>query len=71
VADRTRIRWFPKSSAASATSCRLPFVATAQVDPQPQDAATAILAAFDRHDIVGISAGHRNEKQKRTHLPAL
>jgi hypothetical protein len=31
-------------------------------NPRPQDAATAILSAFDRYDIVGMTAGHSNEK---------
>jgi hypothetical protein len=31
-------------------------------DPPPQDATTAILSAFDRYDIVGMTAGHSNEK---------
>jgi hypothetical protein len=32
-------------------------------DPRPQDATTAILAAFDRYDVVGMNAGHNNQKQ--------
>ena len=31
-------------------------------DGRPQDATTAILAAFDRYDVVGMSAAHSNEK---------
>ena len=30
---------------------------------QPKDAVTAILEAFDRYDVVGMSAAHSNEKQ--------
>ena len=32
-------------------------------NPQPKDAVTAILEAFDRYDVVGMSAAHSNEKQ--------
>ncbi|HXB69850.1 MAG TPA: hypothetical protein VNY05_16475 [Candidatus Acidoferrales bacterium] len=31
-------------------------------DPQPQDATTAILAAFDKYDVVGMNAAHNNKK---------
>lgn len=32
-------------------------------NPPPQDATAAILAAFDRYDVVGMTAAHGNEKQ--------
>jgi hypothetical protein len=35
--------------------------ATQTVDPQPQDATQAILTAFDRYDVVGLSAAHNNK----------
>jgi len=35
---------------------------TQVANPQPQDATAAILAAFDRYDVVGISAAHSHEK---------
>jgi hypothetical protein len=38
---------------------------------QPQDATTAILAAFDRYDVVGMNAAHSNEKQDELILAVL
>ena len=32
-------------------------------DPRPEDATTAILAAFDRYDVVGMGAAHSDEEQ--------
>jgi hypothetical protein len=32
-------------------------------DPRPQDATRAILAAFDRYDVVGLTAAHSNKLQ--------
>jgi hypothetical protein len=40
-----------------------PQAASQAADPQPTDAVTAILHAFDRYDIVGMSAAHGNEQQ--------
>lgn len=48
------------AACASALSGRAAFQGG---DPRPQDATTAILAAFDRYDAVGMSAAHSNEKQ--------
>src|SRR5262245_24476732 len=39
------------------------LVASQGVEPRPQDAVTAILAAFDRYDVVGMNAAHSNETQ--------
>jgi hypothetical protein len=42
----------------------VPIITLAQSnDPQPQDATTAILAAFDKYDVVGMNAGHANKNQ--------
>src|SRR5215510_5518708 len=41
----------------------LAVVTLKSADPRPQDAAAAILAAFDRYDIVGMNAAHSNERQ--------
>jgi hypothetical protein len=39
----------------------IPIITLAQSnDPQPQDATKAILAAFDKYDVVGMNAGHSN-----------
>jgi len=41
----------------------LAVVALQSADPRPQDATAAVLAAFDRYDIVGMNAAHNNERQ--------
>ena len=40
----------------------IPVSSQQSAESQPKDATEAILAAFDRYDIVGMSAGHSNEK---------
>jgi hypothetical protein len=41
----------------------VPVIAMAQSkDPQPQDATKAILAAFDKYDVVAMNAGHNDKK---------
>ena len=60
-----RIPWtFPAIVAVLlAASNGLPLHAVIQTaSPPPQDAASAILAAFERYDVVGMSAAHSNEK---------
>src|SRR5580700_10543839 len=49
----------------SVAACLLvPVITLAQSnDPQPEDATTAILAAFDKYDVVGMNAGHANKNQ--------
>jgi len=49
----------------SVSACLLvPVITLAQSnDPQPEDATTAILAAFDKYDVVGMNAGHANKNQ--------
>lgn len=42
----------------------VPVITLAQSsDPRPEDATKAILAAFDKYDVVGMSAGHGNKQQ--------
>jgi hypothetical protein len=41
----------------------VPVISLAQpIDPRPQDATRAILAAFDKYDVVGMNAAHNNKK---------
>lgn len=59
--------WFsriaPKLGLSVAACILFPAITLSQeTDPQPQDAATAILAAFDKYDVVAMNAGHNNKK---------
>jgi hypothetical protein len=45
------------------TLLAISLVVAQSTDPRPQDATQAILAAFDRYDVVGMSAAHSNKLQ--------
>src|SRR5580698_5503541 len=62
----TEISWSRTGSVVLAVWASAGIVSRALVEdqpPRPQDAATAVLAAFDRYDVVGMNAAHSNEKQ--------
>src|SRR5438046_8016285 len=46
-----------------ATFIAFAVLALQGADPRPQDAAAAVLAAFERYDVVGMNAAHSNERQ--------
>jgi hypothetical protein len=47
----------------SVAACLLVSVNTLAQSNETQDATTAILAAFDKYDVVGMNAGHANKNQ--------